>query len=109
VIYLGVLVVREVVRHVQLHRTANRAAELLPLLRRLRASQEVRGHPVRRPPESVGAALEPVRAALGDDADRAGAGLAGLRLEAVRDDLQLLDDVEREAVAAAELAVERPD
>ena len=109
VVDVGILVVRKVMRHVFPDRTADGAAKLPPLLRRLRTGEQVGGNPFGGPPEPVGAACERVRTALGDDTDRAGAGLAGLGLEAVRDDLQFLHDVERQAVAAAELAVQRAD
>ena len=109
VVYVGVLVVGEVVRAISPDGPSNGAAVLIALLGRFRAGQQVSGHPGARQPEAVDAAVEGVGSALGDHADSARTGLPGLRLEPVRDDLQLLDHVERQAVAATELTVECPD
>ena len=109
VVDIGVFVIGEVVGDVAFDRAADGSAELAPSLRGPGTREQVCRHKIGWPPEAISAAGERIGAALRHNADRAGAGLTGLGLEPVGNDLQLLDHVERQAVAAAEFAVERAD
>src|SRR5213079_1805235 len=87
--------VREIERSIASKRTANGPAELMLVHRKRVSRQRVRGVERVVPDEVVHRTADGIRAALRDDADVAAERAAEFRLRARRDDLELIDRVDR--------------